>query len=426
MPLNQSVAEGVRFLALRDSRFKTASLTVALLLPLREETASAYALLPYLLRRGCAAYPDYTALQQRLNELYGASINASVARIGEMQTLMLSAVSIDDRFALNKEAVAAQCAELLLSMLFEPVLENGVFRTADVEQERRCLLERIQSEINEKRLYARSRCEQLLCAGEPYAVDRYGTPERVAALDEAAVTAAWKQALREARIQLIYQGEGDEQAVKAAFTASCAHIDGRNPCVAETLVRAAHEPVREQTETMAVQQAKLVMGFRTAVAEPSPEVDALRLMNALLGGTPHSLLFRNVRERLSLCYYCASSYDRQKGVLLVDSGVEEEKAEQAKAEILRQLDAIRAGNFTAEDLESARLSVINQFRTVGDLQSTLAGWYLGQCAGETLRTPEQAAQAIEAVTREQVMHAAAQVALEAVYRLAPEKGGESA
>ena len=426
MPLNQSVAEGVRFLALRDSRFKTASLTVALLLPLREETASAYALLPYLLRRGCAAYPDYTALQQRLNELYGASISASVARIGEMQTLMLSAVSIDDRFALNKEAVAAQCAELLLSMLFEPVLENGVFRTADVEQERRCLLERIQSEINEKRLYARSRCEQLLCAGEPYAVDRYGTPERVAALYEAAVTAAWKQALREARIQLIYQGEGDEQAVKAAFTASCAHIAGRSPCAAETFVRGAHEPVREQTETMAVQQAKLVLGFRTAVAEPSPEVDALRLMNALLGGTPHSLLFRNVRERLSLCYYCASSYDRQKGVLLVDSGVEEEKAEQAKAEILRQLDAIRAGNFTAEDLESARLSVINQFRTVGDLQSTLAGWYLGQCTGEALRTPEQAAQAIEAVTREQVMHAAAQVALEAVYRLAPEKGGESA
>ena len=110
----------------------------------------------------------------------------------------------------------------------------------------------------------------------------------------------------------------------------------------------------------------------------------------------------------------------------MDSGVEEEKAEQAKAEILRQLDAIRAGNFTAEDLESARLSVINQFRTVGDLQSTLAGWYLGQCAGETLRTPEQAAQAIEAVTREQVMHASVQVALEAVYRLAPEKGGESA
>lgn len=106
----------------------------------------------------------------------------------------------------------------------------------------------------------------------------------------------------------------------------------------------------------------------------------MRLFNALWGGTPHSLLFRHVRERLSLCYYCAASYDRLKGVVLVDSGVQADKAEEARREILRQLEAVRQGNFTDEDLEAARRSLTNQIDSVGDLQSTLDNWYMGQAA----------------------------------------------
>ena len=121
--INEVLAEGVRCLSLPDSRFKTSRLTVALLLPLKKETASAGALLPYLLRRSCAAYPDFTALQRRLNELYGASITAEVARIGEAQALVLTAAAIDDRFALagNRSRKAARpcCARCCLSRFWK-------------------------------------------------------------------------------------------------------------------------------------------------------------------------------------------------------------------------------------------------------------------------------------------------------------------
>ena len=88
-----------------------------------------------------------------------------------------------------------------------------------------------------------------------------------------------------------------------------------------------------------------MLGFRAGTAEPDGDVAAARLMNALLGGTPHSLLFRNVREKLSLCYYCASSYDRLKGILLVDSGVDGQNAGRAKEEDVykRQIKAYLGG-----------------------------------------------------------------------------------
>jgi predicted Zn-dependent peptidase len=376
-----------------------------------------------LLRRSCAAYPDFSALNRRLNELYGAWVSADVVRIGESQALVLMAGSIHDQFALHGEAVTAQCAELLQNMVFEPASENGMFRAADVEQEKRILIELIESEVNEKRLYARQRCEQLMCEGERYAVSRYGDSARVAALTPEKITAAWKRALLTAQVQLIVQGANDEKAqaktVMNAFRDKWEQVGNRSVVSCATVLDyTLKNPVKELTERMAVNQCKLVMGFRTNIAEPESRVAAMRLMNALLGGTPHSLFFRNIREKLSLCYYCSSSYDRHKGVMLVDSGVEEQKAEQTKTEVLRQLEAVRQGDFTDEDLESARRSVINQFRSVGDSQANLAAWYIGQSVLEKLITPEQAAADVIAVTRQQVMDAAKTVVPDSVYLLA--------
>lgn len=420
-PVPQPVAAGAEFLSIPDTRFKTARLTAALLLPLKEETSSSYAILPFLLRRSCAEYPSFAAMQRHLNELYGARVMADVSRIGESQALTLTAVSIDDRFALHGEEIAARCAELLRSMLFEPVFADGRFPEEDVGQEKRCLSELIESEINEKRLYARRRCEQLLCEGEGYAVNRYGSIPGVAALTPGGLVSSWREALSRAQIRLVYQGAGDSSPIAAAFRDAFGSLQGRAPVSCETRVSGQERPLQEVTERMNLKQSKLVIGLRTPIAGTDSAVPAMRLMNALLGGTPTSLLFRNVREKLSLCYYCSSGYDRPKGVLLIDSGVEESNAQKAREEIFRQLDAVRQENFSDEDLESARRAVVNQFHTYGDLQSTLADWYLGQSLDKTLTTPEQAAEDVGRVTRSQVAAAARSVAPGVVYLLAGEE-----
>lgn len=422
-PIHRSVADGVELLSLPDDRFKTMQLTVALLLPLAEDTAAAYALIPYLLRRGCAAYPDYAALQRRLDTLYGAAITASVGRIGETQVLTLNAVSLRDALALEGEPLAAECAALLCQMLFDPALEDGLFRTEDVEQEKRCLIELIDSEINQKRVYARHRCEELICSDEPYAVPRLGRAEQVAALTREALTAAWREMLKHARIRIILQG-GDEQAVTDAFRRGLSSIERQPVALPPVIQRQARVPAAAKQETMDINQSKLVMGFRLPAVEPEGDAVAARVMNALFGGTPHSLLFRHVRERLSLCYYCVSNFDYRKGILLVDSGVALDRVDEAKAEILRQLDYVRRGDFSDEDLASAKRSLISALESVEDLQESRCSYYLMQSGTDRLTTPEDLAQAVAAVTRERVMAAAQRTALDGVYLLA-EQGGET-
>lgn len=417
-PINQIIADGVHLLSLPDDRFKTMQLSVALVMPLSEDTASAYALIPYLLRRGCADYPDYAALQRRLDTLYGASITASVGRIGESQTLYLNAYSIQDSLALQGESVAAECADLLCKMLFEPALSDGLFREDDVEQEKRCLIEAIESEINEKRLYARRRCEELLCADEPYAVSRLGRADRVAALSRQDLTDAWKEILATAQIQIIIQG-GDGEAVAAAFRKGLGGIDRRPVQKAAVIRKAARTVPLCETEEMDINQSKLVMGFRQTSDD---DVVAARLMTALFGGTPHSLLFRNVRERLSLCYYCVSGLDYIKGLMMVDSGVALSKVDEAKAEILRQLQDVLEGRFTEDDLENAKRSIVSALESVDDSQDSRRAYYMVQTQLSHITTPEDMAAQMAAVTRERLMAAAEHTKLDGVYLLA-EKGG---
>lgn len=416
------LCDGVFFSNIFDDRFKTGRISATLMLPLQKETASANALLPYLLCRSCREYPDFTALNQKLSELYGASLYADIHKIGEVQALSLSAVGIDDRYALEEGSVSAELTALLCSALFDPALENGVFRQEDLEQEKRQLIERIDAEYNDKRTYAKMRCEELMCSEEAFGINLYGKREDVERLTASDVTEAWKHALRSARIELTMLGSSDSTKAQEVFQDAFASVKRTNTAVCATQVVRKAKEVKEYNDTLDVAQAKLVMGFRAGTASPDEQVMAARLMTALYGGTPHSKLFLNVREKMSLCYYCSSRYDRSKGIILVESGVEQQNIEKARKEILHQLEEVQQGHFDDSELEAAKLSAANSFRSIADYLSGLEYWYLCQTLEGTANSPEESAENISKVTREQVIEAAKRVTLDTVYTLTGKEG----
>ncbi len=416
IPLPQEVT----LLHIPEDRFRTGQLTVVLAVPLREATAAQYAILPGLLTRCCEAYPTVTALNRRLDSLYGATVQADTQRLGQWQVIHLSVRYLRQQYTLQRENIAADAASLLLDLLFCPVLENGAFRQTDFAQEQRILLERLQAEINNKRHYARHQCERLLCPDDPYSVNPCGTAETVVALTSQDATEALHTLLATARIHFIYQDAIGCEQLQKAINARFAALPQRRTVQWK---RANTFSLKENrlTEKMPIKQAKLVLGLRIAATEPDGPVMAARLMNTLLGGCPSSLLFRHVREEKSLCYYCASSYDRLHGVMLIDSGVETADAGRTKDEILRQLEAIREGNFTDQELEDARRSLIQRFAAVDETPADREAWYLSQTLYDRYTTPEDTVAALSAVTRDEVCRAARMVHVNSVYLLHPEE-----
>ena len=413
----RAICDGVNFRSIRDTKFKTMRISAHLIVPMRRQTAAENALLPFLLSRASREYPDFTKLGQRLAELYGASLNADVQKLGDLQVLSLSASGIADRYALEGEAISGELAKLLCSILFDPPLVDGLFPEDGFEQEKRQTMELIDSEYSDKRTYARQRCEAIMCADEPYGVNRYGGKEDIARVERPALTAAWKRLLDTAKIELMVLGDCDPAPVYEGFRAAFETLGSRKTADCTTKVVRSAEKVNTVTEKMDVAQGKLVMGFRTGTATPDEEVPATRLMAALFGGTPNSKLFLNVREKLSLCYYCSASYNSMKGIMLVQSGVEVKNMERAKEEILRQLDEVKQGNFDESEVEAAKMSLCNSYRTLSDSLGGLENWYLSQTFASHSQQPEEAAAQINAVTRQEIIDAANRVTLDTVYCL---------
>lgn len=413
----RAICDGVNFRSIRDTKFKTMRISAHLIVPMSRQTAAENALLPFLLSRASREYPDFTKLGQRLAELYGASLNADVQKLGDLQVLSLSASGIADRYALEGEAISGELAKLLCSILFDPPLVDGLFPEDGFEQEKRQTMELIDSEYSDKRTYARQRCEAIMCADEPYGVNRYGGKEDIARVERPALTAAWKRLLDTAKIELMVLGDCDPAPVYEGFHAAFETLGSRKTADCTTKVVRSAEKVNTVTEKMDVAQGKLVMGFRTGTATPDEEVPATRLMAALFGGTPNSKLFLNVREKLSLCYYCSASYNSMKGIMLVQSGVEVKNMERAKEEILRQLDEVKQGNFDESEVEAAKMSLCNSYRTLSDSLGGLENWYLSQTFASHSQQPEEAAAQINAVTRQEIIDAANRVTLDTVYCL---------
>ncbi|MBQ1839608.1 MAG: insulinase family protein [Ruminococcus sp.] len=410
------LGDGVWFSDVRDSRFKTMKISANLIVPLSAENAAANALICGVLSRSCKAYPDFTALSKKLSFLYGAELNASVRKAGDNQVLTLSASGLDDRYTLDGESVARELSLLLCGVIFEPNLQGEAFVPGEVEQERRQLLDLIDSECNDKRIYANAQLVSRMCAGEVFGMKRYGTAETIRAATPQSLYAAWRQLLKTAVFEIMYIGDSAPDRAVEVFRQAFEGIN-RAPVTAQTeVIRAAAQP-QHFTEEMDVVQSKLVMGFRAGTALPDREIYATMLMCAILGGTANSKLFCNVREKQSLCYYCGSRYDKMKGIVFIDSGVEGENIEKLEAGVLHEIEDMKNGVITDFEIEATKMAVINAYHTSDDTVSGIESWYAAQLFDDSWKSIEEMAALINGVTKEEIVAAANRLTLDTVYVL---------
>lgn len=414
--ISEKLMENIHFHSVREERFKTFRLSAAFYVPLAADTVSKYALLTRVLLRTCERYPDFTALSKKLSALYGASLSADCFKAGDRLGLLFSVSGLDDRYALNNESVTDELSQLLCEILFRPKLTDDVFDEQELQLSKRELIDMIDSEFNEKRIYALQQAASIMCEGEPFAISRLGTKEAAEAITAQELFDAWQTLLSTARVEIFYVGDSSPKKAKENFSAIFSKLIRNCAELPNTVVRSA-ESVREVSEEMELSQSKMILGFRTDCAEPDEDVTAFRLMTAVLGGTAHSKLFNNVREKLSLCYYCAARYNRTKGILTIDSGVETDNITKAKEAILKEIEDMRNGVITDFEIESAKKSVINSFNEMNDSQAAIEGWYLSQIFDRETFPAEELCEKINAVTKNEIIAAAKKLSLDTVYVL---------
>lgn len=411
----QNIAEGIRFCSVKTDKFKTCRVNISLAMPL-DKNASSRAILPFMFSRRCAKYPDYTSLNRVLDELYGAAVSAGVLKRGEAQVISFSMSAIDDRFALDGDKVALECTKLLADMIFDPLTEGESFPEDIIEQEKRLLVEAIENEQNDKRRYAMLRCEQLMFADEAYGVNRFGSVEDVKALTPDVVYAAWRDVLEKATVQITMVSNMDPQPIVDLIREKFSEIE-RHPVEIKTLFVSGLPKPEYISESMPLKQGKLVMGFRTGMRSEDDMMPAMKVAVDIFGGGTYSKLFSVVREKMSLCYYCSAALFNSKGIVMVQSGIEDTNEEKAKNEIINQLRLTAEGEFTDEDFSSSIKSLTDSILGNSDTPEEITAWYASQILRNELKAPETYAKEIGNVDRAEVVRAAKTIMLDTIFML---------
>ena len=420
------ILPGVWLSHLRTDKFKTACLSLSLLTQLRRETAALNALIPYVLRRGTRRYGDMEALSARMDELYGTAIEPVVRRIGEIQCLGFYASIPEGDFLPGGRSVLREASELLGELLLTPATRGGLLLPQYVDSEREKLLEQIRSRINDKRGYALFRCIEEMCCCEDFAAGRLGGESECESIHYKKLTRQYHDLLQTCPIELFYCGRAEEKTVAALLRDALATLPrGEIDYDIGTDVRmnALEDAPRTVEETLDVTQGKLVIGWRLGECMEEPDLAALYVFNAVFGGGSTSKLFLNVREKLQLCYYAGSLVDTHKGLLLVSAGVDFADRDAAQAEIFAQLEAMRRGEITDEELAAARSCVAGDLRALVDGQGELEGFYLAQALDGPECSPLELAELCEEVTRESLVAVAQSVDCDMIYFLTG--GGET-
>lgn len=416
---------GVYMTALVSERFKTDGFIIRFILPLREETAAAYGVLPFMLEDTCRRLPTITEFSRYQGLLYGASVRGGISRFSDSAVISFSASCIGDRYALGDEKISYETLRLLLDCITDPVTEEGeggrTFPQKQFELKKQELIDLIDADINDKRSYAVKQAARIIYRGEPSGIALKGEKARAEALTRDEAYKAYLDMLRNARVEITFAGCNLSEECTGLIGERFSMLQRENVFLPEIYPSPIKEKPEDVTESLSVAQCKMVMGFKFTAGSgviSDPKYRAVvTLFDVVFGGSPFSMLFKNVREKLSLCYYCSASHNLNKKVIIVDSGVEEENISPAREEILRQLAAVQRGEFTDELLEQSKLYITSGSKGINENPSAVSDWYFAQCLCDSPVTPEVYSENVNSVTREEIMEFANSVVLDATYTL---------
>lgn len=412
--------KGIKLHTIHTDKFKTNLIAVFITTKLDRENVTKNAVISAVLRRGSKTMPSQEEISKQMEEMYGASFDCGLDKMGDNQVLKFYLETVNDNFLPQKgEDMLKTSLEKLLEIVLNPYIENDGFKSEYVEQEKNNIRQRIEGKIDNKARYALDRCIEEMYKNEPFGLYKFGYVEDLESINEKNLYEYYQKLINSCKIDIFVSGIlKDDINQVVTENENVKKLKERTPdyVVPKELNKTLSKEEKVVTESMDVTQGKLILGLDVCLEEEDLRYDTL-IYNSILGGSANSKMFQNVREKAHLAYVASSNYFRYKNNIFVNCGIEIGNYEKALELIREQIEDMRKGEFTKEDIENAKKGIIATIKTIDDEQDTGITYYFGQELSESGNSIEEYMGRIEQVSKEDVMHIAENVAVNTVYFL---------
>ncbi len=401
----------------KTDKFKSNYVSINFIQPLASDTAAYFSLLSRVLKRGSKNYPTQKDISKRLEELYASDIAIKVFKCGDLQVINFCADILDNAYAVDNFDITDATVALLTDIILNPLLDDksGLFLDDYVSSEKEKLIDSIKSLFNNKNKYCITKCIKLMCANELYGISEKGTVEDVQNIIPEKLLESYYQMISNSKIQIFFVGNYEMDNIEK-YAVPFKEKASVNPIsLPKTQIIRKAGFVKTYTEDINAAQGKLVMGFRTATVFSDEDYHAFPLFLEVFGGSPTSKLFMNVRERLSLCYYCTALPESSKGLMLVTAGIENENKTTAEREILAQLEDVKAKNISKDEINCAKASLKNSYLAIYDSPRSIESWYFHRVLNGISVSPVDFFKQVESLSVQDVANIAKKVTLDTIY-----------
>ena len=416
------VKQGIKTHIIENALFKTNIICVLLTVPLNLENVTKNALIPFMIRSGSKKYKTQLEINKHLEEMYGASFDCGIDKMGDNQILKFYIEGINDSFLPNKDNLLKEMSNMLFELVFNTNIEDGKFGDEILKIEKENLRQVIEGRIDDKDFYAFETCISKMYGENGFGLFKYGRLEDIEKINSKDLADHYNKLIQSAKIDIFVSGnlenenfesilEENEQ-IKSLVPRSENYILNNE----YTEIKQNVDNIQEIQEKMDITQGKLVIGLDILSKQENLQPVAL-VYNSILGNGANSMLFQNVREKESLAYTARSMYIRQKGNIFIRCGIEIENYDRALKLIKEQVSSIESGNFSDEDIENAKRYLIAGIRAIPEDQDSELIFYIGAEISKTEESLEFYIDKIQSVTKEEILEFARQIQYNTIYFL---------
>lgn len=414
-----NIKEGIKLHTIKTEKFKTNLIAVMLTTKLDKNNVTKNALIPAVLRRGTENLKTLEEINKKLEDMYGASFDCGLDKTGDNQVLKFYIESVNDEFLPhNDEDMLEKSIENIFELVFNPYLENNFFKKEYVEQEKQNLKQIIEGKIDNKARYALDKCIEEMYKNEPFGLYKYGYVEDLNDINEKSLYEYYIELINSCKIDIFVSGILDDTIEEIIRdNKNISKLKERNPeFIMPEMKAKISEKENDIQESMDVNQGKLVIGLDLDINDEDLRYDTI-IYNSILGGSANSKLFQNVREKASLAYTASSSYFRLKNNIFINCGIEIGNYEKALDIIKQQIEDMKKGDFTDEEVENAKQGIIAAIKLIDDEQDTEIMYFFGQELSKEKLNIDQYINRISKVNKQNVVDIAKKISVNTVYFL---------
>ena len=416
----KEIKKGIKFHKISTDKFKTNLIAVFLTTKLTRENVTKNALISTILRRGSKNMNTQEEISKQMEEMYGAGFDCGLDKTGDNQVLKFYIENINDEFIpQHDENMLKSAIEKLLEIVFNPYTENGEFKKEYVEQEKNNIKQKIEGKIDNKARYALDRCIEEMYKDEPFGLFKFGYIEDLEGIDAKNLYKYYQNLIKNCKIDIFVSGivpDNIEQLIEENENIAKLQERQADYVIPAITKKETNQKENIVTESMEVTQGKLVLGLDINLENEDQKYDAL-LYNSILGGTANSKMFQNVREKAHLAYVASSSYSRQKSNIFINCGIEIANYEKALEIVKKQIEDMKNGEFTEDDIQNAKKGIISTIDLIDDEQDTGITYYFGQELSAHKIGADEYKEKVEKIQKEDIVKIANAVSINTIYFL---------